>query len=104
MSYLSHATSSNFSSVLQRGRGINPQIVGGGGLNDISGMSHQQDAHQTITSCGAPSMLSYEDSIVNAEFNAVTEEERARRRKEEKDMKLKEFMHKTKKNAQAKMQ
>ena len=49
-------------------------------------------------------MLSYEDSIVNAEFNAVTEEERARRRKEEKDMKLKEFMHKTKKNAQAKMQ
>lgn len=49
-------------------------------------------------------MLSYEDSVVNAEFNAVTEEERARRRKEEKDMKLKEFMHKTKKNAQVKLQ
>lgn len=49
-------------------------------------------------------MISYEDSVVNADFNAVTEEERARRRKEEKEMKLKEFMSKTKKNATAKLQ
>jgi hypothetical protein len=49
-------------------------------------------------------MISYEDSVVNADFNAVTEEERARRRKEDKEMKLKEFMQKTKKNAQAKLQ
>ena len=43
MSYLSQATSSNISSVLQRGRGINPMIVGGGGLNDITGATI--DAH-----------------------------------------------------------
>jgi hypothetical protein len=40
----------------------------------------------------AHSMISYEDSIVNAEFNAITEEERARRRKEEKEAKQREFM------------
>lgn len=49
-------------------------------------------------------MISYEDSLVNAEFNAVTEEERARRRKEDKDLKMKEFMSRTKKNAQIKLQ
>jgi hypothetical protein len=43
MSFLSQASSSNFSSVLQRGRGINPMIVGGGGLNDITGATI--DAH-----------------------------------------------------------
>lgn len=77
-------------------------IVGGGGLNDITG--NTIDPHQTINTSVAPSMISYEDSVVNADFNAVTEEERARRRKEEKEMKLKEFMSKTKKNAQAKLQ
>lgn len=77
-------------------------IVGGGGLNDITG--NTIDPHQTINTSVAPSMISYEDSVVNADFNAVTEEERARRRKEEKEMKLKEFISKTKKNAQAKLQ
>ena len=33
----------------------------------------------------APSQISYEDGFVDAEFNAVTEEERARRRKEDKE-------------------
>jgi hypothetical protein len=49
-------------------------------------------------------MISYEDSIVNAEFNAITEEERARRRKEAKEAKHREFLHKTKKAASAKLQ
>lgn len=48
-------------------------------------------------------MISYEDSIVNAEFNAITEEERARRRKEEKEAKMREFMQKTKKAASQKL-
>jgi hypothetical protein len=52
----------------------------------------------------AHSMISYEDSIVNAEFNAITEEERARRRKEEKEAKQREFMEKTKFAASQKMQ
>ena len=76
--------------------------MGGGGLQDMTGAT--LDPHQTINTSMAPSMISYEDSVVNADFNAVTEEERARRRKEEKEMKLKEFMQKTKKNAQAKLQ
>ena len=61
---------------------------------DLTTLSQGQD--QTSL---APSMISYEDSIVNAEFNAITEEERARRRKEEKEIKMREFMERTKKSA-----
>ena len=56
-----------------------------------------------MSSVVSQSQISYEDGFPNAEFNAVNEEERARRRKEEKDLKLKEFMDKTKRSAQAKL-
>jgi hypothetical protein len=39
---------------------------------------------------------------MNAEYNAITEEDRARRRREEKEIKLKEFQDKTKKLAKEK--
>ena len=49
------------------------------------------------------SQISYEDGFINAEYNAINEEERARRRKEEKEQKLKEFQDKTKKSAKEKL-
>ncbi|TNV78330.1 hypothetical protein FGO68_gene9574 [Halteria grandinella] len=76
-SYISYATSSNFSSVLKR-----PQVT--------SSFANQ-------------SQISYEDGFPNAEFNAVTEEERARRRKDEKEQKQREFMERTKNSAKEKM-
>ncbi len=71
----------------------------GGLVQAFNNPADHPDPHQTINSSMAPSMISYEDSLVNAEFNALTEEERARRRKEDKDLKMKEFMQRTKKNA-----
>ena len=84
-SCMSYATSSNFSSVLKRG-GPGGPTVGSFNHDNISVMS----------SAVSQSQISYEEGFPNAEFNAVNEEERARRRKEEKDLKLKEFMDKTK--------
>ncbi len=49
------------------------------------------------------SQISYEDGFQNAEYNALTEEERARYRREEKERKLKEFQDKTKKAAAKKL-
>ena len=87
-SYISYASSSNFSSVMKKGP-----------LNhDLS----QLIPPSPQTSFMGHSQISYEDGFPNAEFNAVTEEERARRRKEDKDQKMKDFVNKTKKNAQTK--
>ena len=55
-------------------------------------------------SSSALSQISYEEGFANAEYNAITEEDKARRRKEDQDRKMKEFMDKTKKNAQKKHQ
>lgn len=87
-SCMSYATSSNFSSVLKRG-GPGGPTVGSFNHDNISVMS----------SAVSQSQISYEEGFPNAEFNAVNEEDRARRRKEEKDLKLKEFMDKTKRSA-----
>lgn len=85
-SYVSYAqSSSNFSSV----------------MND----PHNSRLHNALnkvdisSSSMAPSQISYEDGFPNAEYNALNEEERARRRKDDKDEKMREFMTKTKKNA-----
>ena len=99
-------TSSNFSSVLKNRVG---PLGGNTSMGGLVQALHQQ--HQDLTTLthngGEPSlghsMISYEDSIVNAEFNAITEEERARRRKEEKEAKMRDFMHKTKKSASQKI-
>ncbi len=90
-SYISYATSSNFSSVLKR--------------PPVTAFTHnpQNQDLSAVTSSIAHSQISYEDGFPNAEFNAVTEEERARRRKEEKDQKMKEFMEKTKQSAKEKL-
>ena len=45
--------------------------------------------HSDLSS--STSHLSYEDGFQDAEYNALTEEERARIRKEEKERRLKEF-------------
>jgi hypothetical protein len=37
------------------------------------------------------SQISYEDGFQNAEYSALAEEEKARRRKDEKERKLREF-------------
>ncbi len=75
-------SSSNFSSVLKRGPAINNSMGGlVQALTNQGDITNNQDPHQTIITSLAPSMISYEDSLVNAEFNAITEEERARRRK-----------------------
>lgn len=50
------------------------------------------------------SQISYEDGFQNAEYNALTEEDRARERREAKERKLKEFQDKTKKAANKKLQ
>ena len=89
-SYISYATSSNFSSVMKRP----PVTAFNQNNNDLSAVT---------SSFAAQSQISYEDGFPNAEFNAVTEEERARRRTEEKDQKMREFMQKTKINANAKL-
>ena len=103
------ATSSNFSSVLKN-------RIPGGANNSMVGLAHAlhhpTNNHPDLTTLSpgkdltslAPSMISYEDSIVNAEFNAITEEERARRRKEDKELKQREFLQRTKKAASQKMQ
>jgi hypothetical protein len=92
LSAMSYATSSNFSSVLKRG-----------GNPNVGSFHHQNLLHELSApgglSSSAASQISYEDGFANAEFNAVTEEERAQRRKEEKEQKMKEFIQKTKKNA-----
>jgi hypothetical protein len=87
---MSYATSSNFSSILRKGPGGGPHVPA---FHDMSMVTSNPAGSVT------QSMISYEDGFQNAEFNAITEEERARRRREEKDLKMKEFMHKTKKNA-----
>jgi len=91
-SYISYATSSNFSSVLKR-----PQVTS----FHPSGVPPAGDLSAVTSSF--QSQISYEDGFPNAEFNAVTEEERARRRKEEKDQKMKEFMERTKHSAKEKL-
>ncbi len=102
------ATSSNFSSVLKN-------RIPGAANNSMVGLAHAlhqptQNPDLTTLSPGkdltslAPSMISYEDSIVNAEYNAITEEERARRRKEDKEFKQRQFLQRTKKLASQKMQ
>jgi len=95
---MSYATSSNFSSVLKtKGDAINTSM---GGLVHAFNHNPREEVTSYATSMsGAPSHIAYEDGLVNAEFNAITEEERARRRKQEKELKMKEFMDKTKKNA-----
>lgn len=96
-SYLSYGTSSNFSSVMKRPP-INSFHPSGapplGGAGDLSAVT---------SSFANQSQISYEDGFPNAEFNAVTEEERARRRKEDKDHKIKDFMERTKTNAKEKL-
>ncbi|CDW86997.1 UNKNOWN [Stylonychia lemnae] len=50
------------------------------------------------------SHISYEDGFQNAEYNAITEEERAKRRRDEKEQKLREFQNKTKQKAAKQLQ
>ena len=100
-------TSSNFSSVLKnRVGGI--AGVGNTSMGGLVQALHHPDlttlSHHGGEASLAQSMISYEDSIVNAEFNAITEEERARRRKEEKEAKQREFLERTKKAASQKLQ
>jgi hypothetical protein len=100
-------TSSNFSSVLKNR--VAPVGIGNTSMGGLVQALHQNPDLTTLSHHGgdpslAHSMISYEDSIVNAEFNAITEEERARRRKEEKEAKQREFMQKTKKAASQKLQ
>ena len=69
---------------------------------------HQHPYLTTLSHNGADpslghSMISYEDSLVNAEFSAVNEEVRARLRKEAKEIKMYEFMQRTKKAASQKI-
>ena len=82
---------SNFSSALKRPPvfGTNANLQTSQMINDTSSLASQ---------------ITYEDGFPNAEYNAITEEDKARRRKEDKENKMKDFMNKTKKNAQAKLQ
>ena len=94
-------TSSNFSSVLKNRVG---PLGGNTSMGGLVQAMHQHPDLTTLSQNGADpslghSMISYEDSIVNAEFNAITEEERARRRKADKEAKMREFMQRTKKAA-----
>lgn len=95
-SYISYATSSNFSSVLKHPQvtSFHPSGVPPVGAGDLSAVT---------SSFANQSQISYEDGFPNAEFNAVTEEERARRRKDEKEQKQREFMERTKNSAKEKM-
>lgn len=96
-SYISYGTSSNFSSVLKRPpvTSFHPSgMPPAGGAGDLSAVT---------SSFANQSQISYEDGFPNAEFNAVTEEERARRRKEEKDQKMRDFMERTKNAAKEKL-
>ena len=101
-------TSSNFSSVLKNR--VAPLGIGNTSMGGLVQALHREHPDlSTLSHHGgdpslAHSMISYEDSIVNAEFNAITEEERARRRKEAKEAKHREFLHKTKKAASQKLQ
>ena len=46
---------------------------------------------------------SEESSLVSAEYNAMAHEENAKRRREDKEMKLTQFQNKTKANAQRRL-
>jgi len=98
-------TSSNFSSVLKNRVG---PLGGNTSMGGLVQALHQHPDLTTLSHNGADpslghSMISYEDSLVNAEFNAVNEEVRARLRKEAKEIKMHEFMQRTKKAASQKI-
>eukprot|EP00347_Sterkiella_histriomuscorum_P012198 403369519 len=109
----SDAQSSYMTSTMSyMGQGFEKTGTLGGGLNQSNLSSafkqppviqHPLDMSSSHMS-SSMSQISYEDGFINAEYNAINEEERARRRKQEKEQKLKEFQDKTKKSAKEKLQ
>jgi hypothetical protein len=65
--------------------------------------SHEEGSQLGNDLSSSMSQVSYEEGFPNAEYNAMAEEEKARRKKEEKDRKLKEFQKHTKENANKKL-
>ena len=83
-SQYSVGASSNFSSALKKPPAFLP---------------HQNESHQYNEKSDISSQISYEEGFPNAEYHALAVEEKAKRRKEDKEQKMKEFMSKTKKSA-----